>query len=74
MLGITGARYAANSGAAFSFVLTVALMGNMLVNYLMGIIANRYGIGYLIYAALVETAVMILLSLFIFKRLKQGLP
>jgi len=70
MLGITGGRYAERSGTAFSFVLAVALIGNMLVNYLMGIIANRYGIHQLINVALIELFVMIMLSVFIFKRVK----
>ena len=70
MLGITGSRYAERSGTAFSFVLVVALIGNMLVNYLMGIIANRYGIHQLINVALIELFVMIMLSVFIFKRVK----
>ena len=70
MLGITGGRYAERSGTAFSFVLVVALIGNMLVNYLMGIIANRYGIHQLTNVALIELFVMIMLSVFIFKRVK----
>ena len=70
MLGITGGRYAERSGTAFSFVLAVALIGNMLVNYLMGIIANRYGIHQLTNVALIELFVMIMLSVFIFKRVK----
>lgn len=70
MLGITGSRYAERSGTAFSFVLVVALIGNMLVNYLMGVIANRYGIHQLTNVALIELVVMIMLSVFIFKRVK----
>jgi len=50
--------------------LVVALIGNMLVNYLMGIIANRYGIHQLTNVALIELFVMIMLSVFIFKRVK----
>ena len=70
MLGITGGRFTERSGTAFSFVLVVALIGNMLVNYLMGVIANRYGIHQLINVALIELFVMIMLSVFIFKRVK----
>jgi fucose permease len=71
MLGITGGRYAERSGTAFSFVLVVALIGNMLVNYLMGVIANRYGIHQLTNVALIELVVMIMLSVFIFRLLKK---
>jgi FHS family glucose/mannose:H+ symporter-like MFS transporter len=70
MLGITGSRYAEHSGTAFSFVLAVALIGNMIVNYLMGVIANRYGISQLTNVAFAELIVMITLSVFIFKRVK----
>ncbi len=68
MLGITGSRYAERLGTAFSFVLVVALIGNMLVNYLMGIIANRYGIYHLTTVAFVELMVMAVLSVFIFRK------
>ena len=72
MLGITGGRYAERSGTAFSFVLVVALIGNMLVNYLMGVIANRYGIYHLTTVAFAELVVMMLLSVFIFQTLKKS--
>jgi FHS family glucose/mannose:H+ symporter-like MFS transporter len=71
MLGITGSCYAERSGTAFSFVLVVSLIGNMLVNYLMGIIAKRYGIYHLTTVAFAELAVMVTLNGFIFKILKN---
>ena len=42
--GIVGDRFAEMSATAFSFILTVALVGNMIINYLVGIIARNYGI------------------------------
>jgi MFS transporter, FHS family, glucose/mannose:H+ symporter len=71
MLGITGSCYAERSGTAFSFVLVVSLIGNMLVNYLMGVIAKRYGIYHLTTAAFIELALMVTLSGFIFSILKK---
>jgi fucose permease len=71
MLGITGSRYAERSGTAFSFVLVVALTGNMLVNYFMGVIAKNYGVYQLTNVALAELAVMILLGVFIFRSFKK---
>jgi FHS family glucose/mannose:H+ symporter-like MFS transporter len=68
MLGVTGSRYVERSGTAFSFVLVIALIGNMLVNYLMGIIANHYGIHHLTTVVFAELIVMILLSVFIFRK------
>lgn len=63
MLGIVGNRYPSLSGTAFSFVLVVALLGNMMVNYLVGIIAQRAGIQHLTTVALVEITIMILLTI-----------
>jgi FHS family glucose/mannose:H+ symporter-like MFS transporter len=71
MLGITGSCYAERSGTAFSFVLVVSLIGNMLVNYLMGVIAKRYGIYHLTTVAFIELALMVTLSGFIFSILKK---
>jgi len=44
-LGYVGEVYSNLSGTAFSIVLVIALVGNMLMNYLLGIIAHSYGIG-----------------------------
>ena len=67
MLGIVGSRYSKLSGTAFSFVLVIALIGNMLINYVAGIIAQHYGVQQVVNVALVEVAVMIVLCLFIRK-------
>jgi FHS family glucose/mannose:H+ symporter-like MFS transporter len=72
MLGFVGNRYRELSGTAFSLVLVIALMGNMLVNYCMGIILQTYGIRHLITVAFVELAVMIILCSSILKKLKQN--
>ncbi len=62
MLGLTGSRYAELSGTAFSFVLVIALVGNMLVNFLVGIISDRYGIEHMTTIAIVNIACMFLLA------------
>jgi MFS family permease len=67
MLGFVGERYADLSGTAFSFVLFVALIGNTLINYAMGIISQTLGIQHLITVAFCETGIMILLCYFILK-------
>jgi len=71
MLGLVGNRYSELSGTAFSFVLTVALLGNMSINYMMGIIAKNYGIDHLITVAFAELIIMISLVVFILYNLKQ---
>jgi MFS family permease len=71
MLGLVGNRYSELSGTAFSLVLTVALFGNMLINYLMGIIAKSYGIRHLITVAFAELIMLIILAVIILNRLKH---
>ena len=61
MLGLVGNRYKELSGTAFSLVFVIALAGNMIINYCMGIITQTFGIRHLITVAFIEMAVMILL-------------
>ena len=71
MLGIVGSHFKQLSGTAFSFVFTVALIGNMLINYLMGVVVEEYGIHHLPTAAYVEIAVMTALLYLIIQNLKS---
>lgn len=70
MLAFVGDRYKEISGTAFSFVFVIALIGNMLLNYLMGMIAHSYGISYLTVMVICEILAMIILSTFILKKIK----
>lgn len=70
MLGFVGNLYAGVSGTAFSIVLTIALIGNMLVNFAMGIIAENYGVGHLTTVAFVLLAAMFFLTLVILRKTK----
>jgi FHS family glucose/mannose:H+ symporter-like MFS transporter len=72
MLGFVGDRYTELSGSAFSFVLFIALIGNMLVNYGMGIIAQNFGIHHLITVAFAESVILILLCLIILNKIKNN--
>jgi MFS transporter, FHS family, glucose/mannose:H+ symporter len=67
ILGLVGDRYKELSGTAFSLVFVIALLGNMLINYGMGIIAQLYGIQHLITVAFIEWIVMIILCYNILK-------
>ena len=67
MLGILGERFAQRSATAFSIALVIGLTGNMLVNYLMGIIADRYGIHHVTTVIFIELVLMIILGSFIFR-------
>lgn len=68
MLGFVGERFAHLSGTAFSFVFVVALVGNMLINYSMGVIVHHYGIRLLPTVSYTEVAVMALLFIFIIQK------
>ncbi|HBE43525.1 MAG TPA: MFS transporter [Bacteroidales bacterium] len=72
MLGIAGERFKELSGTAFSFVMSVALTGNILINYLMGVIADRFGIASLITVAFIELMMQILIFILIIGSLKKN--
>jgi FHS family glucose/mannose:H+ symporter-like MFS transporter len=72
MLGFVGELYAELSGTAFSFVLIFGLTGNMLINYMMGIISQKYGIKHLMTVAFAESLVLIFLCIIILKNLKKN--
>ncbi len=72
MLGIVGNRYPNLSGTAFSFVLVIALLGNMLVNYSMGLVAENFGIKHLTTFTFAELLILIVLAITIFGRIKQN--
>ncbi len=67
MLGLAGNRYSAQSGTAFSFIFTISLSGNMLVNYLMGVISKNYGIQHFTSVAFAELLFMIVFCILIFR-------
>jgi FHS family glucose/mannose:H+ symporter-like MFS transporter len=71
MLGFVGNLYSALSGTAFSLVFFIALIGNTLINLLMGIVAQKFGIEHLITFAMAESVIMILLAVIIVKRTKN---
>ena len=72
MMGIVGEKYAERSGTAFSFVLLFALTGNMLLNYLMGQVAVRWGIQHLPMFIMVEFVVMLMLVVFVMNNIRAS--
>jgi len=70
MLGFVGERFASLSGTAFSFVFVVALVGNMLINYAMGVIVHQYGIEHLTTVSYIQIGAMSALFLFIVQKLR----
>ncbi|TFG40503.1 MAG: MFS transporter [Bacteroidia bacterium] len=71
MLGFVGEMYENISGTAFSFVLTIALLGNMLINYSMGIISEKYGISNLMIVTFAEVVIMAVLGFVIIKKVND---
>jgi len=57
-LGMVGDKFAALSGTAFSIIFVIALVGNMIINYGMGILSFQYGIGQLPILIVVCTVLM----------------
>jgi MFS transporter, FHS family, glucose/mannose:H+ symporter len=71
MLGFVGHHFTAISGTAISFVFVIALIGNMLINYITGIIIQEYGVSNLVMICYVEIVVMVLLFYFIMQKLNK---
>jgi FHS family glucose/mannose:H+ symporter-like MFS transporter len=72
MLGFTGIRFAELSGTAFSLVLAFALIGNMSINYSMGLIAKSYGITHLTTVAFIELIVLFSFAVIILKVIRKN--
>lgn len=70
-LGFVGDRYADVSGTAFSLVISIALVGSMIINSIMGLVAERYGIQQYTSMVFVLTSGMFIFSLAIQRQLKQ---
>lgn len=70
MLGLTGSIYKEVSGTAFSFVMLIALSGNMIINYITGLLIQSYTISALGYIILTEIIVMAALYLLMRKDIK----
>src|SRR5690606_13914154 len=62
MLGMVGALFKDMAGTAFSVVIVVGLIGNLTLNYLMGYVAEHYGIRYFAYGILIEWVLMVAVS------------
>ncbi len=67
MLGLTGNMYKEISGTAFSFVMLIALTGNIVINYITGVLVQYFGVRAFIYVIFAEIILMFILYLFIRK-------
>lgn len=73
MLGRLGEQFQELSGTAFSIAFTIALAGNMIINYAMGVVAHKWGIESYTSVILVELVVMMLLCFFIIRKNRRKL-
>ncbi len=68
MLGMIGSLFQEMAGTAFSVVIVIGLLGNLGLNYLMGYIAETFGIQFFSFAILAVWVLMVLLGMLIFNR------
>jgi FHS family glucose/mannose:H+ symporter-like MFS transporter len=71
ILSYVGEIYADMSGTAFSLVFVIALIGNTIMNYLVGIIAQNYGIKYFLFLIIISVILMTALLSVVLKRLSS---
>ncbi|MDA0195661.1 MAG: MFS transporter [Bacteroidetes bacterium] len=71
ILGYVGSIYAHISGTAFSIVITIALIGNVLSNYIMGRITNAFGINQLPLVILIFAVLMLVILLSSLRKISQ---
>lgn len=62
ILGYVGELYPGFTGTAFSIVITIALIGNTLINGLTGIISQRYGVSH--FPLLITVCVILMMIIF----------
>jgi MFS family permease len=72
MLGFVGDRFKELSGTAFSIAFVIALIGNMIINYCMGFIVQRYGVRHLTTVGFVEFFIMMILCIAILNKLNKN--
>jgi MFS family permease len=72
ILGLVGDRFAKISATAFSFVFSIALVGNMVINYIMGIVVEKYGVAQLTSVAYIEILGMATLFFFLIQQTKKS--
>jgi fucose permease len=71
VMGLVGNRYESLSGTAFSIILFIALSGNMIVNYIMGFIVDRFGVQQLTTVSFILWCLMALFAILIIRKNKS---
>ncbi len=71
VLGYVGELYPNLTGTAFSFVITIALIGNTVVNWLVGVISQSYGINKFPLVLITSVILMMLALSVVLKRISN---
>ncbi|MPM87389.1 hypothetical protein SDC9_134485 [bioreactor metagenome] len=71
MLGVAGEIFKEVSGTAFSFAMLIALTGNIIINYLTGVLTENFGMSIYPYVILTEIVMMLFIFLLIRKADKR---
>ncbi len=74
MLGYAGEMYSKLSGTAFSLVFVIALIGNMIISYLTGIVSEYYGIATLPLLMLASLALLALAFVLALRQIRTKTP
>ena len=74
MLGYVGEMYARLSGTAFSLVFVIALIGNIAISYLTGIISEHYGISTLPLLMLASLALLAITLVLTLRKVRKKTP
>ena len=70
VLGMVGDRFPSWTGTAFGVVFSIALVGNMVINYLMGVVAEIWTIGTFPLVYIISASFMLLLVFITLSRTK----
>ena len=70
VLGVIGDRFPSWSGTAFGIALTIALTGNILINYITGIVTENFGIGAFSWSLILSGLFTVLLIVISFSKHK----
>lgn len=70
ILGYVGELFPGFTGTAFSIVITIALIGNTLINGLTGIVSQKFGVTYFPLVIVVCVIAMMIIFAVVFKKIK----
>lgn len=70
ILGYTGELYPGFTGTAFSIVITIALIGNTIINGLTGVVSQKFGVSYFPLVMVASVIAMMIIFAVVFQKMK----